>query len=259
MAFAALASMSAFSCAEGAAASRGVLASQARVRGSRSPYYPEVEGDGSYLRLGPTASIDIPGLGAFDLFPANNYDAHVSLRQTVFDFGKRSTAVDYAQSLERTANHNVELVQTALAFQTIDTFYAIVFLERSLAVQDEEIAALTQHLSPDRIRDLFEASRDTLRAWIERLRKEAGEEFPEKVTAFRKDMAVHGRYRLPCPGCGSPIQRIRYAEHESNYCPQCQTGGKLVADRALSRLLKKDWPRTLDELEARYGRGGLHG
>jgi outer membrane protein len=131
-------------------ASRGVLASQARVRGSRSPYYPQVEGDGSYLRLGPTASIDIPGLGAFDLFPANNYDAHVSLRQTLFDFGKRSTAVDYARSLEQAADHNVEFVQTALAFQTIDTFYAIVFLERSLAVQDDEIAALTQHLEVTR-------------------------------------------------------------------------------------------------------------
>ncbi len=118
--------------------------------------------------------------------------------------------------------------------------------------------ALTQHLSPDRIRDLYEASRDTLRAWIERLRKEAGEEFLEKVTAFRKDMAVHGRYRLPCPVCGSPIQRIRYTENESNYCPRCQTGGKLLADRSLSRLLKKDWPRTLDELEERYGRGSRH-
>lgn len=113
-------------------------------------------------------------------------------------------------------------------------------------------AALTQRLSPDQIKRLYETARDTLTEWIDRLRREAGDDFPEKVTAFRKDMAVHGRYRLPCPVCGSPIQRIRYAENESNYCARCQTGGKLLADRALSRLLRKDWPRTLDELEKRH-------
>jgi formamidopyrimidine-DNA glycosylase len=91
----------------------------------------------------------------------------------------------------------------------------------------------------------------TLREWTDRLRLEAGDGFPEKVTAFRDGMAVHGRYRLPCPACGSPVQRIVYAENETNYCPTCQTGGKLLADRALSRLLKKDWPRSLDELEER--------
>jgi formamidopyrimidine-DNA glycosylase len=119
-------------------------------------------------------------------------------------------------------------------------------------------AALTRHLSADRIRDLYEASQKTLTEWVDRLRKEAGAGFPEKVTAFRPDMAVHGRYRKPCPVCGSPIQRIRHAENESNYCAHCQTEGKLLADRALSRLLKKDWPRSLDELEKRYGRGGRH-
>ncbi len=119
-------------------------------------------------------------------------------------------------------------------------------------------AALTQHLSADRIRDLYEASQKTLAEWIDRLRKEIGAGFPEKVTAFQPDMAVHGRFRKPCPVCGSPIQRIRYADNESNYCTHCQTGGKLLADRALSRLLKKDWPRSLDELEKRYGRGGPH-
>jgi formamidopyrimidine-DNA glycosylase len=119
-------------------------------------------------------------------------------------------------------------------------------------------ASLTQHLSADRIRDLYEASQKTLVEWIDRLRKDIGAGFPEKVTAFHADMAVHGRFRKPCSVCGSPIQRIRYAENESNYCAHCQTGGKLLADRALSRLLKKDWPRSLDELEKRYGRGGLH-
>ena len=85
--------------------------------------------------------------------------------------------------------------------------------------------------------------------WITRLRNETGEMFPAKVTAFRKDMAVHGRFGLPCPVCDTPVQRIRYAENETNYCPTCQTDGKLLADRALSRLLKKDWPKTYEELE----------
>jgi formamidopyrimidine-DNA glycosylase len=113
-------------------------------------------------------------------------------------------------------------------------------------------ASLTRHLSADRIRDLYEASQKTLTEWIDRLRKESGAGFPEKVTAFHPDMAVHGRFRKPCPVCGSPIQRIRYAENESNYCAHCQTGGKLLADRALSRLLRKGWPGSLDELEKRY-------
>ena len=94
-------------------------------------------------------------------------------------------------------------------------------------------------------------SDEILHEWIDRLRSEANGGFPEKVTAFRKDMAVHGRYKLPCPVCGTPVQRIVHAENESNYCPTCQTGGKLLADRALSRLLKQDWPRTIEELEAR--------
>jgi len=108
---------------------------------------------------------------------------------------------------------------------------------------------LTRALSADETRRLFEAVRETLVGWIERLRHEAGGEFPEGVTAFRPGMAVHGRFRQPCPDCGVPVQRIVYAENETNYCPGCQTGGRLLADRGLSRLLKKDWPRTLDELE----------
>ena len=115
-------------------------------------------------------------------------------------------------------------------------------------------ASLTGHLSADRIRDLYEASQRTLTEWTERLRREIGDGFPEKVTAFHADMAVHGRYRKPCTVCSSPIQRIRYAENESNYCAHCQTGGRLLADRALSRLLKKDWPRSLEELEKLYRR-----
>jgi formamidopyrimidine-DNA glycosylase len=97
--------------------------------------------------------------------------------------------------------------------------------------------------------------RATLVEWTERLRREAGSGFPERVTAFRPGMAVHGRHRQPCPACGAPVQRIAYAENEANYCAVCQTGGKLLADRALSRLLRSDWPRTLEELELR--RAGL--
>jgi formamidopyrimidine-DNA glycosylase len=110
--------------------------------------------------------------------------------------------------------------------------------------------ALTHKLKPQEWETLFAATRDTLTLWIDRLRAEAEAGFPEKVTAFRPDMAVHGRYGNPCPRCGEKIQRIRYADNETNYCVRCQTGGKVLADRALSRLLGSDWPRTLDELEA---------
>jgi formamidopyrimidine-DNA glycosylase len=108
---------------------------------------------------------------------------------------------------------------------------------------------LTQRLKPEEIERLFVAIRQSLSQWTERLRQESGDEFPEKVTAFRTGMAVHGRYKEPCPRCQAKIQRIRYAANETNYCPNCQTGGKLLADRALSRLLQEDWPKTPEELE----------
>jgi len=109
---------------------------------------------------------------------------------------------------------------------------------------------LTQKLRPEQWERLFGATRSTLQRWTDQLQAEARAKFPEKVTAFRKEMAVHGRYGQPCPRCGDPVQRIRYADNETNYCPRCQTGGKVLADRSLSRLLGADWPRTLDELEA---------
>ena len=108
---------------------------------------------------------------------------------------------------------------------------------------------LTRKLGEDEIARLFDATRATLLEWTARLRAEAGSGFPEKVTAFREGMAVHGRYRQPCPDCGTPIQRIRYADNETNYCARCQTGGRLLADRAMSRILREDWPRSIDELE----------
>jgi len=114
---------------------------------------------------------------------------------------------------------------------------------------------MTDALTLEEMARLFEATRNTLSDWIERLRAEAGGDFPEGVTAFRPGMAVHGRFGQPCPNCGAPVQRIVHAENETNYCAGCQTGGRLLADRALSRLLRQDWPRTLEELEER--RAGL--
>jgi formamidopyrimidine-DNA glycosylase len=111
--------------------------------------------------------------------------------------------------------------------------------------------ALTQRLPEEAVERLFTASQGILREWVERLRQETGKTFPEKVTAFRPGMSVHGCFQKPCPVCGTAVQRIAHAENEANYCPRCQTGGKLLADRALSRLLKTDWPRTLEEMENR--------
>jgi formamidopyrimidine-DNA glycosylase len=112
---------------------------------------------------------------------------------------------------------------------------------------------LSGRLSDEEVARLYHATQQTLREWIARLRAAAGTTFPEKVTAFREGMAVHGRYKQPCPVCGSPVQRIRYAANEANYCATCQTGGRVLADRALSRLLNDDWPRSLEEWEARMG------
>jgi len=112
----------------------------------------------------------------------------------------------------------------------------------------------TQKMKDEEIARLFEATRKSLTEWTERLRAETGEKFPEKVTAFRPEMAVHGKYKQACPRCGEKVQRIKYASNETNYCPTCQTGGKLLADRAFSRLLREDWPRTAEELEMKIGK-----
>ena len=113
---------------------------------------------------------------------------------------------------------------------------------------------LTASLTDEEKERLFRATRDTLQMWVERLARESGEDFPEKVTAFRPEMAVHGKYGKPCPACGEPVQRIVYAHNEANYCARCQTGGRLLSDRALSRLLGRDWPKTLEEMESRKRR-----
>jgi formamidopyrimidine-DNA glycosylase len=114
--------------------------------------------------------------------------------------------------------------------------------------------ALTQKLGAEEIQRLYEATKNSLNGWVERLRQDTGEKFPEGVTAFRPKMAVHGKYKQACPRCGTAIQRIKYASNETNYCPTCQSGGKLLADRAFSRLLREDWPRTLEELEIKMGK-----
>jgi formamidopyrimidine-DNA glycosylase len=154
--------------------------------------------------------------------------------------------VDQFGARLRSANHTLKRVLTdPTLFSGIGNAYSDEILHRARLSP----VTLTQRLSPEDIQRLHEAACVVLREWVDRLRAQTGSGFPEKVTAFRPEMAAHGRYGLPCPRCGAKIQRIRYAANETNYCANCQTGGKLLADRALSRLLREDWPRSLDELE----------
>jgi formamidopyrimidine-DNA glycosylase len=158
----------------------------------------------------------------------------------------RATLPDFAAALRR-ENHTVKRSLTdPHLFSGIGNAYSdeILWAARMSPVR------MTQKMTDDEIARLRDATRETLESWRDRLLRE-GDDFPEKVTAFREGMAVHGRFRQPCPECGSPVQRIAYAENEANYCARCQTGGKLLADRSLSRLMKGDWPKTLDELEER--------
>jgi formamidopyrimidine-DNA glycosylase len=163
-----------------------------------------------------------------------------------------ATLDDFAASLSR-GNHTLKRALTdPRLFSGIGNAYSDEILHRARLSP----VTLTGRLGPGDVERLYRAVRDTLSEWTDRLRAEVGVGgFPEKVTAFRDEMAVHGRYAKPCPRCDSPVQRIRYASNETNYCPACQTGGKLLADRVLSRLLKKDWPRTLEELEDLRGGG----
>ena len=159
----------------------------------------------------------------------------------IFEIG-----LDHFAKVLKSANHTLKRALTdPRLFSGIGNAYS----DEILFAAQLSPVALTQKLTSGEIQRLFEATRVTLTEWAERLRVESGGGFPEKVTAFREGMAVHGRYQQPCPRCGNKIQRIRYASNETNYCPNCQTAGKLLADRALSRLLRADWPRTADELE----------
>jgi formamidopyrimidine-DNA glycosylase len=146
----------------------------------------------------------------------------------------------------RSSNHTLKRALTdPRLFSGIGNAYSDEILHRA----GLSPVAMTQKLAPAEIHRLYDAIHETLTEWVDRLRSETGEGFPEKVTAFRPAMAVHGRYGQPCPRCGAKVQRIRYASNETNYCAPCQTGGRLLADRGLSRLLKQDWPRSLEEME----------
>jgi formamidopyrimidine-DNA glycosylase len=159
-----------------------------------------------------------------------------------------ATREQFAERLTR-ANHTLKRALTdPQLFSGIGNAYSDEILH------DARLSplALTRSLDVDSIGRLYDSTRRVLADWTARLRANAGGEFPERVTAFRDGMAVHGRYGQPCPVCGTTVQRIRYAENETNYCPRCQTGGRLLSDRSLARLLKDDWPRTIDELERRH-------
>ena len=152
---------------------------------------------------------------------------------------------DFAARL-RSENHTLKRSLTdPRLFSGIGNSYSDEILHRAKMSP----LTLTSKLTDEQIVELFDATKATLTDWTDRLRAEVGDGFPEKVTAFREGMAVHGRYKLPCPVCGTPVQRIRYADNETNYCARCQTNGRLLADRAMSRLLKQDWPRSIDEVE----------
>ena len=161
-----------------------------------------------------------------------------------------ASVADFALRL-RSENHTLKRSLTdPRLFSGIGNSYSDEILHRARLSP----LRLTSKLDDDEIARIHAATHSVLTEWTDRLRRTAGGDFPEKVTAFRKEMAVHGRFREPCPVCATPVQRIRYADNETDYCPTCQTGGRLLADRAMSRLLKEDWPRSLEEMEERLGR-----
>jgi formamidopyrimidine-DNA glycosylase len=211
----------------------------------------------------PGAKITRPrGLAAFD-FPNGTLtwteagsQKRASLHVVRGDAGLRAldpgglevleTDVEQFSAVLTSANHTLK---RALADPRLFSGIGNAYSDEILFEARLSPLALTQKLSRDDIERLFQAARSTLARWVAELKSETGDGFPEKVTAFRENMAVHGRYKEPCLRCGAKIQRIRYAANETNYCPHCQTNGKLLADRALSRLLREDWPRTPEELE----------
>src|SRR4051794_12663956 len=161
-----------------------------------------------------------------------------------------STAARFREALLR-ENHTLKRSLTdPRLFSGIGNAYSDEILHRARLSP----AQLTTKLDDAQIARLYDATQTVLREWIDRLRADAGDGFPDKVTAFRPEMAVHGKYRQPCPVCGTAVQRIAYADNETNYCPRCQTEGRLLSDRSLARLLKEDWPRTVEELEERFGK-----
>ena len=205
------------------------------------------------------------GLAALDFPPgtlmlteaATKKRASIHLARALDEFQRGgieplTCTLDEFEAALRRENHTLKRSLTdPRLFSGIGNAYSDEILHRSKLSP----ALLTQKMSRDEVRALFEATRTVLTEWTERLRQEAREKFPEKVTAFRDDFAVHGKYKQPCPVCGTAVQRIAYADNETNYCPRCQTGGKLLSDRSLARLLHEDWPRTIEELEERFPAG----
>ena len=205
------------------------------------------------------------GLAALDFPPgtlmlteaATKKRASIHLARALDEFQRGgieplTCTLDEFEAALRRENHTLKRSLTdPRLFSGIGNAYSDEILHRSKLSP----ALLTQKMSRDEVRALFEATRTVLTEWTERLRQEAREKFPEKVTAFRDDFAVHGKYKQPCPVCGTAVQRIAYADNETNYCPRCQTGGKLLSDRSLARLLHDDWPQTIEELEERFPAG----
>jgi len=200
------------------------------------------------------AALDFPSGTLLLTEAASKKRASIHLARSLDEFRRggieplECTAEEFEAALRR-ENHTLKRALTdPRLFSGIGNAYSDEILHRAKLSP----ALLTQRMSSDDARALFEATRAILTGWTNRLREESRERFPEKVTAFRDDFAVHGKYKKPCPVCGTAVQRIAYADNETNYCPRCQTGGKLLSDRSLARLLHDDWPRTIEELEERF-------
>jgi formamidopyrimidine-DNA glycosylase len=217
---------------------------------------------GRFKWLEPKAKVPAKvGLAAFDFADgtlvltevATKKRASIHLARALEEFQRggieplQSTEPEFEAAL-RKENHTLKRSLTdPRLFSGIGNAYSDEILHRAKLSP----ALLTQKLTADEVARLHQATRTVLVEWTDRLRAESGDKFPEKVTAFRPEMAVHGKYKEPCPVCGTAVQRIAYADNETNYCPRCQTGGKLLSDRSLARLLHDDWPRTIEELEER--------
>jgi formamidopyrimidine-DNA glycosylase len=200
------------------------------------------------------AALDFPSGTLLLTEAATKKRASIHLARSLDEFRRSGieplecSAEEFAAALRR-ENHTLKRALTdPRLFSGIGNAYSDEILHRAQLSP----ALLTSRMSEAEVRAVFESTRGVLREWTDRLRGEARDRFPEKVTAFRDDFAVHGKYRKPCPVCGTSVQRIAYADNETNYCPRCQTGGKLLSDRSLARLLHDDWPRTIEELEERF-------
>ncbi len=200
------------------------------------------------------AALDFPSGALLLTEAATKKRASIHLARSLDEFKRpgieplECTREEFEAALRRESHTLKRALTDPRLFSGIGNAYSDEILHRAKLSP----ALLTQRMSGTDVDALFQSTRTVLSEWTERLRREAKEGFPGKVTAFRDDFAVHGKYRRPCPACGTAVQRIAYADNETNYCPRCQTGGKLLSDRSLARLLHDDWPRTIEELEERF-------